>query len=123
MVVGIAILLMFQLAGEAIAYYLHGIVPGPVIGMALIFAGLGVTRERFWVTLSESAVLTSRALLASFGVLFVPAGVGIVQHFDLIAERGLLLFATIVVSTSATLIVTVWTYLATKRLVGRTSNG
>ncbi len=123
MIVGITILLIFQLAGEAIAYYMHGIVPGQVIGMALIFAALSVTRERFLVTLSESAVLTSHALLANLGVLFVPAGVGIVQHFDLIAARGLSLFATVFVSTAATLIVTVWCYLATKRLMGRPSNG
>ena len=123
MIVGMTLLLIFQLIGEAIAYFLHGVVPGPVIGMALIFGALSATRGRFLVTLSEPVVLTSNALLANFGVLFVPAGVGIVQHFDLIAERGLALFATIFVSTVATLIVTVWCYLATKRLIGSTSNG
>ncbi|MBY3422491.1 CidA/LrgA family protein [Rhizobium laguerreae] len=123
MIVGITILLIFQLVGEAIAYFLHGVVPGPVIGMALIFVTLSVARGRFFVTPSRQAVATSNALLANLGVLFVPAGVGIVQHFDLIAERGLAVYATILVSTVATLIVTVWCYLATKRLMGRANNG
>lgn len=123
MIAGITILLIFQLVGEAIAYFLHGVVPGPVIGMALIFVALSVTRGRFLVTPSRQAIATSNALLANFGVLFVPAGVGIVQHFDLIADRGLALLATILVSTVATLIVTVWCYLATKRLLGRANNG
>ncbi|MBY5766995.1 CidA/LrgA family protein [Rhizobium leguminosarum] len=123
MMVGITILLIFQLVGEAIAYFLHGIVPGPVIGMALIFVTLSVTRGRLFVTPSRQAVATSNALLANLGVLFVPAGVGIVQHFDLIAERGLALFATLLISTVATLIVTVWCYIATKRLIGSANNG
>lgn len=123
MVVGITILLVFQLVGEAVAYFLHGVVPGPVIGMALIFLTLSVTRGRFLVLPSRQAVATSNALLANLGILFVPAGVGIVQHFELIADRGLALFATILASTVATLIVTVWCYLATKRLMGSADNG
>ncbi|EGL65674.1 LrgA family protein [Agrobacterium sp. ATCC 31749] len=123
MVVGITILLVFQLVGEAFAYFLHGVVPGPVIGMALIFLTLSVTRGRFLVLPSRQAVATSNALLANLGILFVPAGVGIVQHFELIADRGLALFATILASTVATLIVTVWCYLATKRLMGSADNG
>lgn len=123
MVVGITILSVFQLVGEAFAYFLHGVVPGPVIGMALIFLTLSVTRGRFLVLPSRQAVATSNALLANLGILFVPAGVGIVQHFELIADRGLALFATILASTVATLIVTVWCYLATKRLMGSADNG
>lgn len=123
MIVGIMLLLLFQLVGEAIAFFLHGVVPGPVIGMALIFLVLSVSRGRVFVAPARQAIATSHALLANFGVLFVPAGVGIVQHFDLIAAKGLALFATLVISTVATLVVTVWCYLATKRLTGRASNG
>lgn len=118
MIAGITILLLFQLVGEVIAYIIHGVVPGPVIGMALIFVVLSSTRGRFMARTFEEAVSTSKALLANLGVLFVPAGVGIVQHFDLIAERGLALFVTVLLSTVATLTVTVWCYLATKRLMG-----
>lgn len=118
MIMGITILLLFQLVGEVIAYFIHGVVPGPVIGMALIFVALSVRRGRFMSQPFEEATKTSKALLENLGVLFVPAGVGIVQHFDLIAERGLALFATVLLSTVVTLIVTVWCYLATKRLMG-----
>ncbi|MDP9563299.1 MULTISPECIES: CidA/LrgA family protein [Rhizobium/Agrobacterium group] len=123
MLIGITLLLAFQLIGEAAAYFLHGLVPGPVIGMLLIFVALSLRRGRSLVAQAAQVISTSNALLANFGVLFVPAGVGIVQHFDLIAERGLALFTTIIASTVATLIVTVWCYLATKRLMGNANNG
>ncbi|MBX4958231.1 MULTISPECIES: CidA/LrgA family protein [Rhizobium] len=123
MLVGITFLLIFQLFGEVIAYYLHGLVPGPVIGMALIFGALTASKRTPIGKLMQPTVSTSHALLANFGALFVPAGVGIIQHLDLLAERGLTLFVTISVSTVATLIVTVWCYLAIKRLIGGTSHG
>ncbi|RAX37901.1 CidA/LrgA family protein [Rhizobium tropici] len=123
MLVGITFLLIFQLVGEIIAYYLDGLVPGPVIGMALIFGALIAFRRTPIGRLMQPTVPTSHTLLANFGVLFVPAGVGIIQHLDLLAERGLALFVTIAVSTVATLIVTVWCYLAIKRLIGGASHG
>ncbi|MBW9080765.1 CidA/LrgA family protein [Rhizobium pusense] len=123
MLIGIAFLLIFQLVGEIIAYYLDGLVPGPVIGMALIFGTLIASRGTLIGRLMQPTVPTSHTLLANFGVLFVPAGVGIIQHLDLLAERGLSLFVTISVSTVATLIVTVWCYVAIKRLIRGASHG
>lgn len=123
MIVGFTFLLIFQLVGEIIAYYLGGLVPGPVVGMALIFGAMIAARRTPIGKLMQSTVPTSHALLKNFGVLFVPAGVGIIQHLDLLAERGLALFVTISVSTIATLIVTMWCYLAIKQLIGGTSHG
>ncbi|OLP61214.1 hypothetical protein BJF93_20700 [Xaviernesmea oryzae] len=117
MPVGITILLAFQLIGEIIAYALQGVVPGPVIGMTLIFLTLSLLKGRL-PGFEAATMTTSRVLLANLGVLFVPAGVGIIQHLDLLARRGPALLAVILVSTLATLIVTVFTFLATKRLMG-----
>ncbi|TCL64093.1 CidA/LrgA family protein [Rhizobium sp. BK251] len=118
MVIGLTILLLFQLLGEVVAYLTGGVVPGPVIGMALISLALGTLRTKTMAKLVAATVATSKGLLANLGVLFVPAGVGIVQHLDLIASRGLELLVVILVSTTATLIVTVFCFLATKRLMG-----
>ena len=124
MLLGLTFLLIFQLIGEIIAYATGGVVPGPVIGMALIAVALGVTAGRpSWGSpgpskLTNSIVEASNALLANLGVLFVPAGVGVIQHFGLITERGLALLAVIVLSTLATMIATVWAFLAAKRLMG-----
>ena len=82
MIGGLAALLCCQLAGEAIARLLGLPVPGPVIGMALLFAAL-LLRGR---AAPEGLARTADALLGVLGLLFVPAGVGVVLHLPLIAR-------------------------------------
>lgn len=119
MLVGITILLVFQLVGETAAYFLGGLVPGPVIGMALVALVLTATGGVNALQPAHRHTLeTSRAILANLGILFVPAGVGIIQHIDLIRDRGLALLAIVLLSTVITLAVTVWVFILVKRLTG-----
>jgi holin-like protein len=82
MIGALATLLACQLAGEVLARALHLPVPGPVIGMALLFAGL-LLRGREAPPALEA---TSDALLGNLGLLFVPAGVGVVLYLPLLAR-------------------------------------
>ena len=124
MLVGITILLVFQLIGEVTAYYLNGFVPGPVIGMAMIAVVLVLTGGvRSLEPAHRHTLETSRSILANLGILFVPAGVGIIQHLDLIRDRGFALLAIVILSTVATLTVTVWVFILVKRLSGGYGNG
>lgn len=119
MLVGITVLLVFQLIGEMTAYFLGGLVPGPVIGMAMVAVLLTLTGGKaFLEPVHRQTVDTSKAILANLGILFVPAGVGIIQHLDLIRDRGLALLAIVLLSTVATLAVTVWVFILVKRLSG-----
>lgn len=119
MLVGITILLVFQLIGEISAYFLGGFVPGPVIGMAMVAVVLTLTGGMtFLEPAHRQTVDTSRAILAHLGILFVPAGVGIIQHLDLIRDRGFALLAIVLLSTVITLAVTVWVFILVKRLAG-----
>ncbi|GMB80063.1 CidA/LrgA family protein [Shinella zoogloeoides] len=119
MLVGITILLFFQLIGEISAYFLGGFVPGPVIGMAMVAVVLTLTGGMtFLEPAHRQTVDTSRAILANLGILFVPAGVGIIQHLDLIRDRGFALLAIVLLSTVITLAVTVWVFIFVKRLSG-----
>ncbi|MFT4158521.1 MULTISPECIES: CidA/LrgA family protein [Shinella] len=119
MLVGITILLVFQLIGEISAYFLGGFVPGPVIGMAMVAVVLTLTGGMtFLEPAHRQTVDTSRAILANLGILFVPAGVGIIQHLDLIRDRGFALLAIVLLSTVITLAVTVWVFILVKRLAG-----
>lgn len=56
----------------------------------------------------------AEGLLANLGVLFVPAGVGIIQHLDLVRAFGFPILAALFLSTVVTLIVTVWVFLLVK---------
>ena len=80
MIGGLAALLLCQLAGEMLARAFHLPVPGPVLGMALLLAGLLARRA-----IPESLARTADGLLAHLGLLFVPAGVGVVMHLDVLA--------------------------------------
>jgi holin-like protein len=119
MIVGIATLLTFQLVGEILAYKMGGLVPGPVLGMALIAIAL-LTMAKWQRVLSAQTqtIATSKAILANLGILFVPAGVGIVKHIDILVAHGLALLGLIVVSTVITLAVTVWSFVLAKRIFG-----
>ncbi|MGR9244087.1 CidA/LrgA family protein (plasmid) [Rhizobium leguminosarum] len=119
MIVGIATLLTFQLVGEILAYKMGGLVPGPVLGMALIAIALLTMAKWQRVQIAQTqTIATSKAILANLGILFVPAGVGIVKHIDILVAHGLALLGLIVVSTVITLAVTVWSFVLAKRIFG-----
>lgn len=122
MVRGFAILLLCQLAGEVIARGLGLPVPGPVLGLALLVAGL-CAWARYRPLQTEALQASglgrvSEGLLASLALMFVPAGVGVIQYLGLIGAHGLALALAIVGSTVATLLTTVGTFLLVKRWRG-----
>ncbi len=101
MLEAIATFFVFQLIGEVIARACDVPLPGPVIGMLLLLALL-VLRPRF----VEKIEPTATSLLERLSLLFVPAGVGVMQHFDILHAQWLPILAAILVSTAATIVVT-----------------
>lgn len=126
MIAGFAILLMLQLAGEVTARGLGLPVPGPVLGMAFLVVGLAI-RERTGapdpVAGDAPRGRVADGLLGSLAILFVPAGVGVVQYLDLIAAQGAAIVVTLVASTMITLLATVATFRLIKRATGRGAEG
>jgi putative effector of murein hydrolase LrgA (UPF0299 family) len=104
MIRSIFILLLFQLAGEALRTVSHTSIPGPVIGMILL-AAFYIARRR-----EPSPALQHAAdgLLSRMGLLFVPAGVGIVANLALLRSTWLPISAALIGSTFITLITTAW---------------
>ena len=94
-------LLLFQLAGELLARGLELPVPGPVLGMVLLFAML-VLRGGVDGELQH----TAQSLLQHLSLLFVPAGAGIILHLHRVADEWLPLTLSLLVSTFVTLAVT-----------------
>jgi holin-like protein len=122
MIRGVFLLLLFQLVGEVLARTLNLPAPGPVIGLALLTGALVIWSRRGGSPDVDSTDVGKAAnvLLASLSLLFVPAGVGVVQYFDLLARYGVALGVSLIVSTLATLLVTVGVFLWVKRLAGAT---
>jgi holin-like protein len=104
MLAAMTVLLVLQLIGEVLARGLGLPVPGPVIGMVLLFAVLWL-RDGPGKALQE----TGQTLLQHLSLLFVPAGTGIMVHLHRVAEEWLPLALSLLLSTAAALAVTAWT--------------
>ncbi|MEW9919662.1 CidA/LrgA family protein [Marimonas sp. MJW-29] len=97
----LTVILLCQLAGEVIVGTLSLPIPGPVLGMVLLFLLLLARGE-----VPEALDQVSTGLLRSMSLLFVPAGTGVILHFKLLGEALLPLGLSLVVSTIATIAVT-----------------
>lgn len=97
----LTLILACQLVGEALTGALNLPVPGPVIGMGLLFALLLFRGE-----VPEALDQTANGLLKVLSLLFVPAGTGVILHFQLLGEALLPLGLALLVSTLATIAVT-----------------
>ena len=113
MIGALTLLLVYQLVGEVIARGLDLPVPGPVIGMLLLFLTL-VVRGRVDAELRG----TANGLLQHLSLLFVPAGVGVVLYLSLIADQWAAIGVSLLVSTVATIAVSALVMLGFERLRG-----
>lgn len=121
MIQALTVLLGCQLAGEIFARGLALPVPGPVLGLALLAAGLWWNAHRSGAP-PEAVERTqigklALALLANLGLLFVPAGVGVVEQLPVLGNNAAAIVIALVVSTALTLVVTVGVFLLAKKLV------
>lgn len=121
MIAGFAVLLLCQLVGEIVVRALGAPLPGPVLGLGLLFMVLALRSRLTGNDESPSAPSpvgrAADGVLSILSLLFVPAGVGIVQHLGRLEENGLALAATLVVSTAVTLAVTALVFVGVKRLL------
>ena len=101
MLQSLTILLLFQLAGEVVVRALALPIPGPVIGMLLLFGALSLRGAA-----PASLARTAHGLLDHLSLLYVPAGVGIMVHFPLIQQEWLAILLTLILSTIVTVIIT-----------------
>lgn len=95
LIVNLTLLLGFQLAGEVLTRALGLPLPGPVIGMALLLVALTALPR-----LSARIADTAQGLLSHLSLLFVPAGVGVIGHLDLLGQSGGPLLLVLVISTA-----------------------
>lgn len=113
MVVGLAVVLLCQLIGEIFAYVTHLPVPAAVVGLVLLF-GFFLVRDRWeWLPFSlrsEEIDKTCETLVQQMALLFVPAGVGIVQRLGILQANVLGVLAIIVVTTAISITVTAFTF-------------
>jgi len=111
MLFGLTVLLVFQLVGETLAYAFSLPIPGPVIGMLLLFGFLMLRPQS-----ADAIEPTALELLRHLSLLFVPAGVGIMVSAGRIRGDAVAVIASIAISTTLAIAVAA---LVTRALMRR----
>lgn len=104
MIGAIAALLLMQLAGTLLVQFTHIPLPGPMVGMLLLFVYL------LWSGgVPEALSQTTQPILENLSLLFVPAGVGIIAHWHDVADQAGRVALVLVLGAAITLVVTAFT--------------
>ena len=105
MLLGIFIILLFQLTGELIqkAYSLN--LPGPVIGMLLLLITLLILKKNIFFknTIEKDLLNISNSLITYLPLLFVPVGVGVIMHLSYLKDNLFIVMVIIFISTLSTI--------------------
>lgn len=104
MIRGLTVLLLLQVVGEIVVDVTGLPVPGPVVGMVLLFGWLQWRRP----AADAGTMRAADGLLRHLQLLFVPAGVGIVTHLAVLRTEAVPLGVSLVVSWLAGLVVVGW---------------
>ena len=109
----LTLILCCQLAGELLVTATGLPIPGPVCGMALMFAGLLVKGS-----IPDDLASVSDTLLGNLSLLFIPAGVGVMLHLPLMEAEILPISIALIASTLITVAVTALLMQRLNRSVG-----
>ena len=120
MLKSLTILLAFQALGELLSFSLFPSIPGPALGLIALLVF-------FFIKGGVPADIQSTAnvFTANLGLLFVPAAVGVVVFWPVLAEFGVVILITLLVSVVVTLTGTAWLLdkLAARFMPGEVSEG
>jgi len=97
----ITLILVCQLAGEIAVKIARVPIPGPVVGMVVLFCWLCCRRK-----IPEKLEVVTGFLHGYLPLLFVPAGVGIITNIDLLINSLIPFSGAIIVGTAMTIAVT-----------------
>lgn len=100
---GLSWLVVFQLAGTALNVLFFPVLPGPIIGLVLLFIYL-LLRGRVNEPLNEAA----SSLLRYLPLLLVPPAVGVIVHMDDIKADLWAIIGALVVSFLISVIFVGW---------------
>ncbi len=114
----LTLILACQLIGEFAVSTANIPFPGPVAGMILLFLFLLIRGE-----IPEELGNVSGALLNNLSLMFVPAGVGVMVHFELLGADAVPLSIALVVSTLLTIAITAIVMLLLSRRTSADRDG
>jgi holin-like protein len=106
MLAAILCLIGCQLIGEILREVFRLPIPGPVIGMFLLAAALALRTGKADDAIPASLDQAAEKLISHMGLLFVPAGVGVISEAGLLRHQWLSVVAALLGSTVLSIAVT-----------------
>ena len=97
---GITYILLFYFLGEIGRHFTGKIIPGNVCGMILLFLALTAR-----IIKPEDVKTTANILTRNMALFFVPAGVGLMAEYNIIARNWAALLVVSIVTTILVMIV------------------
>ncbi|HUO55079.1 MAG TPA: CidA/LrgA family protein [Rhodoblastus sp.] len=88
-----------QLLGEFIVRAFALPLPGPVLGMFLLFAALVLRAAKGARAVPPALAGAADGLLGHLSLLFVPASVGLMRYLDVLEANALTFLVAVIVST------------------------
>ncbi len=110
-ILALLVILGCQLSGEVFAHATALPVPGPVIGMTMMLAGLILSGRLRQVIRPVAGTILGNLLL-----LFIPAGVGAMMQLGTLGSNALALVLAVLVSTFAAITVAALTFVLVAQL-------
>lgn len=101
MLLGFFCLLVFQFLGEALVVWANLPIPGPVMGMLLLLGTLVINGG-----VPELVRTPAEGLIQHLSLLFIPAGVGLMMHLNVLRQEGWIVASALIGSTFAAMFVT-----------------
>ncbi len=100
MIKGLFFILLFYFLGEVTSIFIHGFIPGSVIGMIYLFLSLFFKLVKPDMVKDAAIVITK-----NMAVFFVPPAVGLMAYAEIISRSIWAISLAIIVSTVMTIIV------------------
>jgi putative effector of murein hydrolase LrgA (UPF0299 family) len=100
----LAVLLVFQLIGEVAVQWLKLPLPGPLIGMLLLFGVLTLRRG-----VPEWLRETANGILQHLMLLFIPAVTGVILYFEQLGDDWVAFVVAALAGTAISIVVTALT--------------
>lgn len=118
MLAAITTLLVYQLIGEVLVHFFALPVPGPVVGLLLLFLSL-------WAkgSIPEGLHTTATTILQHLSLLFVPAGVGVMVHAARVSGEIIPILVAVLGSTALAIAAAALTMQALVRRDRRAARG
>lgn len=108
------IIFLFLSLGELVVWLTGVPVPSSIIGLLLLTAALQLKIVKL-----RQVEGVADFLVKNLGFFFVPAGIGVMVHLDLIAQQWMPIVVASVVSIVVVLVVTGWVHQICRRYFSR----